>query len=720
MALDEPSAGLDPYNRRTIWDLIIAAKKNRSIVLCSHHLEEVDLLSDRVAIMNEGQIVACGSPLFLKHHYGGYSLRFEASDQLDVSKYVAGAVSLPMEKPLHFQWKIEHGSEPYFAELLAKLDEHGAKNVALELTTLEQVFLETSKEEHDLDDTAPSEPATDEGGEQDGVELVFDPNAGDKASWLGKIWEKRGDVAPIGFWTKFFLVQDFMNKNARRQKGSIIINVTFPLFYMVAGLVVVYLVGESDPPTLIEPDVIPITPSALLGDLQNGVFFGVPESTSDFIDPITRVEAPGDIEFFFDDEYAVLGGHWAHNETLQYNPAITPFALQLAEFASSAASLSQNASSTTSLNVFVQQLPFVSEEPFRIDFLLLPIALVFGFTGMVMSILDVLTLKGNNAVSLFRVAGVNEWTIYLGVMYYKCTTTFMPFFVLTMVLSLAFKNVLLGNGGRWLAFTLTLLLFAYSSTPIGLIIGKRFIHRDFDSVKGWFPAAYFTLISLPYLAWNIAYQSLPEAQATLLIVGDFLCLIPPVAFQRSLGAIIQVSLVYDDPNLTWNDVWTFDTRVLLSIVLMFGVGTLEWVYLYRLTTTRPPRTKVEADSDRQPEPIHDEDVLEEKERSAVDDDGINARELVKVFEVEIKQDGKKTRTLKKAVKGVDFGIKKNEIYVLLGPNGRFLHGKEAIYFRTSFMFSHFSMKTFITRRGENISYVHHCFGTHTRTWVCCY
>ena len=192
-------------------------------------------MSDRVAIMNDGQIVAYGSPLFLKHRYGGYSLHFEASDPLDVSKYVDGAVSLPIEKPRHFRWKIEHGSEPSFAGLLSKLDEHGAKNVALELTTLEQVFLETSKEDQDLDGATSSDSdhrsdGVDEEGSE-GIEISLHRTAedNDTSSWLGKIWEKRGNVTAIGFWTKFYLVQDFMKKNAWKQKGALIVNVMFPL-----------------------------------------------------------------------------------------------------------------------------------------------------------------------------------------------------------------------------------------------------------------------------------------------------------------------------------------------------------------------------------------------------------------------------------------------------------------------------------------------------------
>ena len=51
-------------------------------------------------------------------------------------------------------------------------------------------------------------------------------------------------------------------------------------------------------------------------------------------------------------------------------------------------------------------------------------------------------------------------------------------------------------------------------------------------------AIYLTLLSLPYLAWNISIQVATEAREALLIVGDILCLIPPVAFQIGIGSVM--------------------------------------------------------------------------------------------------------------------------------------------------------------------------------------
>ncbi|XP_015259030.1 PREDICTED: ATP-binding cassette sub-family A member 2-like [Cyprinodon variegatus] len=73
--LDEPTAGVDPYARRAIWDLILKYKQGRTILLSTHHMDEADLLGDRIAIISHGKLTCCGTPLFLKSTYGdGYKL----------------------------------------------------------------------------------------------------------------------------------------------------------------------------------------------------------------------------------------------------------------------------------------------------------------------------------------------------------------------------------------------------------------------------------------------------------------------------------------------------------------------------------------------------------------------------------------------------------------------------------------------------------------------
>ncbi|XP_069366934.1 retinal-specific phospholipid-transporting ATPase ABCA4-like isoform X2 [Paralichthys olivaceus] len=68
--LDEPTSGVDPYSRRSIWDLLLKYRTGRTVILSTHHMDEADLLSDRIAILSKGQLHCCGSPLFLKNCFG--------------------------------------------------------------------------------------------------------------------------------------------------------------------------------------------------------------------------------------------------------------------------------------------------------------------------------------------------------------------------------------------------------------------------------------------------------------------------------------------------------------------------------------------------------------------------------------------------------------------------------------------------------------------------
>ena len=74
--LDEPTAGLDPTSSRTIHNIIMQERKRGSTVfLTTHDMMEADKLSDRVAFMNQGRIVAMDTPLNLKQKYGKRALK---------------------------------------------------------------------------------------------------------------------------------------------------------------------------------------------------------------------------------------------------------------------------------------------------------------------------------------------------------------------------------------------------------------------------------------------------------------------------------------------------------------------------------------------------------------------------------------------------------------------------------------------------------------------
>jgi len=72
LVLDEPTVGLDIESRVTIWDFLrYLQKQGTTVLLTSHYLEEVDALADRVAIIDQGMVIAEGTPNQLKDQVGG-------------------------------------------------------------------------------------------------------------------------------------------------------------------------------------------------------------------------------------------------------------------------------------------------------------------------------------------------------------------------------------------------------------------------------------------------------------------------------------------------------------------------------------------------------------------------------------------------------------------------------------------------------------------------
>jgi ABC-2 type transport system ATP-binding protein len=95
--LDEPTTGLDPNARRAIWDVIRGLKaKGKTIILTTHYLDEAQQLSDRVAIMDHGHIVAMGTTEeIIRQHGSGERLEIHGSEKL--ADYVRANTELQVD-----------------------------------------------------------------------------------------------------------------------------------------------------------------------------------------------------------------------------------------------------------------------------------------------------------------------------------------------------------------------------------------------------------------------------------------------------------------------------------------------------------------------------------------------------------------------------------------------------------------------------------------------
>ena len=79
--LDEPTTGLDPQARRSLWDLILDLKaRGKTILLTTHYMDEAERLCDRVAIIDHGHIIALDTPRELIHeHFAEKAVEFESA-----------------------------------------------------------------------------------------------------------------------------------------------------------------------------------------------------------------------------------------------------------------------------------------------------------------------------------------------------------------------------------------------------------------------------------------------------------------------------------------------------------------------------------------------------------------------------------------------------------------------------------------------------------------
>ena len=145
--LDEPTSGLDPQARHEIHALIQDLRRdNRTILLTTHYIEEAEKLCDRVAILDEGCIIAMGSPQEISDQTMGHSLieihseRALPTDMPELESTEQIAVA-PDGRSL-----VVHSARPArtLVELVKWLDQHGVElsDVRLKRPTLEDVFIE--------------------------------------------------------------------------------------------------------------------------------------------------------------------------------------------------------------------------------------------------------------------------------------------------------------------------------------------------------------------------------------------------------------------------------------------------------------------------------------------------------------------------------------------------------------------------------------------------
>jgi ABC-2 type transport system ATP-binding protein len=144
--LDEPTTGLDPQARRSLWDRVGALKSDgRTVLLTTHYMEEAEQLCDRVAIMDHGRILEIGTvEELVSRHFKERSIRFAARPELTDARLAAMAAVTRVAHEADEAVLYTADVPATITELLQVADELGIHGIdlAVRRPTLEDVFLE--------------------------------------------------------------------------------------------------------------------------------------------------------------------------------------------------------------------------------------------------------------------------------------------------------------------------------------------------------------------------------------------------------------------------------------------------------------------------------------------------------------------------------------------------------------------------------------------------
>jgi ABC-2 type transport system ATP-binding protein len=142
--LDEPTTGLDPQARRTLWDIILRLKdRGKTVVLTTHYMDEAHVLCDRIAIMDQGKLIALDTPSELvKNLQSDSAVEFRFDEEADVVlSEIEGVKQVGSQKDVHILYT--DNLQNTLTSLIALASEKELKLVDLQTrtATLEDVFI---------------------------------------------------------------------------------------------------------------------------------------------------------------------------------------------------------------------------------------------------------------------------------------------------------------------------------------------------------------------------------------------------------------------------------------------------------------------------------------------------------------------------------------------------------------------------------------------------
>jgi ABC-2 type transport system ATP-binding protein len=142
--MDEPTIGLDVSTRRMLWDIVAGVHQEFgvTVLLTTHYIEEADALCDRIAIIDQGRVIAEGTPSELKGRVKGDVIELVSAVPLDAARLRA-LPGVQEATSRGDEWTLRVTSaEATLPSLLAAVGQDSVKHISVEKPSLETVFLD--------------------------------------------------------------------------------------------------------------------------------------------------------------------------------------------------------------------------------------------------------------------------------------------------------------------------------------------------------------------------------------------------------------------------------------------------------------------------------------------------------------------------------------------------------------------------------------------------
>src|SRR3954466_2019308 len=165
--LDEPTTGLDPVSRLSMWETIEArTAAGTTVLLTTQYLDEADRLAYRIVVVDHGTVIAEGTADELKDHVGGERLDVRLEDPADAESAVAALGGIAEARPTFEEGIVRvpiRRRSGIIAEAVRRLDDAGIgiDDIAVRRPTLDDVFIALTGHKAE-DEPAETEPAAEE------------------------------------------------------------------------------------------------------------------------------------------------------------------------------------------------------------------------------------------------------------------------------------------------------------------------------------------------------------------------------------------------------------------------------------------------------------------------------------------------------------------------------------------------------------------------------